>query len=343
MASGWAKLGEALAGNSDARRAEIEMKTMAGLAARDRALASARMDIEKAKALDSLGRHFADIGIPAPDAAAGVARSGVNLNTLTSGLGNIQEQGFRGAARDAAARGDLAAANAELFGVTNNPVTIPQVSGGMLLSNRLVPGGGTVTPTDVGMAQIRANDARGEAALIRANRPPAGRAGGGGVAPKLTEVQRARMGAELALLKPQIESALDDIAREAGRPNSPKAVAAKALLADLQKQQGAIFDKYEGGAAVAGPQVDFVIDDPENIPSAVRAALPALAQQLTPTEAMPQPREAPVAVDAINPRLFNAFQDSLGGVARPTSKAEYDALPKGTRFVAPDGTTRIKP
>ena len=30
-------------------------------------------------------------------------------------------------------------------------------------------------------------------------------------------------------------------------------------------------------------------------------------------------------------------------VARPSSKAEYDALPSGTRFIAPDGTERIKP
>lgn len=32
-----------------------------------------------------------------------------------------------------------------------------------------------------------------------------------------------------------------------------------------------------------------------------------------------------------------------GAVARPANKAEYDALPSGTRFTAPDGTTRIKP
>jgi hypothetical protein len=29
--------------------------------------------------------------------------------------------------------------------------------------------------------------------------------------------------------------------------------------------------------------------------------------------------------------------------AQPKSKAEYDALPSGTRFLAPDGTTRVKP
>lgn len=29
--------------------------------------------------------------------------------------------------------------------------------------------------------------------------------------------------------------------------------------------------------------------------------------------------------------------------AQPKSKAQYDALPSGTRFIAPDGTTRVKP
>lgn len=32
-----------------------------------------------------------------------------------------------------------------------------------------------------------------------------------------------------------------------------------------------------------------------------------------------------------------------GGVAQPKNKAEYDALPSGTRYLAPDGTVRTKP
>jgi hypothetical protein len=31
-----------------------------------------------------------------------------------------------------------------------------------------------------------------------------------------------------------------------------------------------------------------------------------------------------------------------GGVAQPRSKAEYDALPSGTRYMAPDGRTKVK-
>ena len=35
--------------------------------------------------------------------------------------------------------------------------------------------------------------------------------------------------------------------------------------------------------------------------------------------------------------------NSAGGPARPQSRAEFDALPSGTMFIAPDGTTRRKP
>jgi hypothetical protein len=34
---------------------------------------------------------------------------------------------------------------------------------------------------------------------------------------------------------------------------------------------------------------------------------------------------------------------SPGGVAKPASKADFDALPSGTPFIAPDGSQRIKP
>ena len=80
--NGWAKLGEALAGTSPAQRADIEAKTIQALAGRDRAMAGARMDIEKARALDGLGSYLTQMGIENGDAVAGTQRAGVNLNTL---------------------------------------------------------------------------------------------------------------------------------------------------------------------------------------------------------------------------------------------------------------------
>ena len=51
MANGWARLGEALAGVTPAKRADIEAKTVGALAQRDRSVAQARMEMEKAKHL----------------------------------------------------------------------------------------------------------------------------------------------------------------------------------------------------------------------------------------------------------------------------------------------------
>ena len=57
MANGGAKLGEALAGTSGARRADIEAKTINALANRDQNVADARMKMERARhaTQDSIG------------------------------------------------------------------------------------------------------------------------------------------------------------------------------------------------------------------------------------------------------------------------------------------------
>jgi hypothetical protein len=56
-------------------------------------------------------------------------------------------------------------------------------------------------------------------------------------------------------------------------------------------------------------------------------------------------------IDAVHgPGAYNKYlaarapaPSAAGGPAKPASEAEYNALPSGTQFVAPDGTTRIKP
>ena len=176
MPNGWNKLGEALAGIHPARREEIRQQTLQGLARTDSSLAKARMDLEKAKhfSQDSLGGYFLDIDSEDPEAVArakaGIALSGINYNTLEGGAAKLQEQRFRQAARDAAVEGDHGRANNELWGVASGPVEIPKVSGGMLLSNRLIPGGGDVSVTPIGQSMIDRNAAQGQAAMVRANR-----------------------------------------------------------------------------------------------------------------------------------------------------------------------------
>ena len=176
--NGWAKLGEALAGTSPAQRADIEAKTIQALAGRDRAMAGARMDIEKARALDGLGSYLTQMGIENGDAVAGTQRAGVNLNTLYGGLAKQQNMGFRQAARDAAVAGDQQLAVSEQFGLSSGPEELTKVQGGMSFNPHRENASMSVTP--VGQAQIGADNARGRAAIIRAERPPASRASGGG-------------------------------------------------------------------------------------------------------------------------------------------------------------------
>ncbi len=383
MANGWNKLGEALAGIHPARREEIRQKTLQGLARTDSSLAQARMDLEKAKhfSQDSLGGYFLDIDSEDPEAVArakaGIALSGINYNTLEGGAAKLQEQRFRQAARDAAVEGDPGRANNEVWGVAPGPIEIPKVSGGMLLSNRLIPGGGDVSVTPIGQSMIDRNAAQGQAAMVRANRPAASGGGRAG-APKLSAVDSARMKAELRIIDAQIDPVLNDISTYAGAtagPGARKLADAEARLAELQRQQQAIFDKYEGGSAGAPPpRVSELFGIP--IPAgmtrdqfadsiAFNQSLRAEGQPDMTRDEMAQflstgefKRAAPAATapapagGGINPRLFDQFQQSLtggtpapdprGGVARPTSKAERDRLPPGTRYIAPDGSERIK-
>lgn len=377
MANGWQRLGEAFAGVNPAKRADIEAKTMNQLAIRDANVAQARDAMAKSAALASLGSYFTDLGIDNPEAAAGVSRSGINLNTLTSGMSEIQKQQFRQAARDAAAGGNMGAANAELFGIASGPVEIPKVTDGVLLSNRLIPGGGDVSVTPIGQSTIDKNRATGEAAIIRANRPAASRGGGSTAAPKLSEIDKMRMNAELKAIEPQMQVVLDEVAKNRGATAGPgvrKLADAQAALAKLQAQQQAIFDKYANAAGSPGAAHPQRVSEMFGVPVpagmtpdqfgqavAFNQGLRSEGQPDMTRDEMAQflssgefSRGAPAAAapaEAINPRLFDQFQQSLtgsvaparaGGVARPTTKAERDRLPPGTRYIAPDGTERIK-
>lgn len=264
MANGWARLGEALAGVTPAKRADIEARTMGQLAQRDRSVAQARDAMARSEALASLGSYFANLDDP--ENLAGVARSGVNINTLYGGVGKRQEQGFRQAAVDAALGGDFGASNANLMGVARGPVEIPKVSGGMLLSNRLIPGGGDVSVTPIGQSTIRANDARAQASIINANKPRASGGGRSGAAPKLSEIEKMRLQSELKALEPQLQAALDEVARNQGATAGPgvrKLSEAQARVAEIQAAQQAIFDKYEGGMA-APVEIDTTPNEPDD-------------------------------------------------------------------------------
>ena len=246
--NGWAKLGEALAGTSPAQRADIEAKTIQALAGRDRAMAGARMDIEKARALDGLGSYLTQMGIENGEAVAGTQRAGVNLNTLYGGLSEQQKMGFRQAARDAAVAGDMQRAVSEQFGLSTGPEELTKVQGNMSFNPYRENAAMSVTP--VGQSQRGANSARAQASLITANRPRA--SGGGSGAPKMGEIPKMRMQAELAPINAQIAQASEVVARnEPGMRGATPSVYVQASerLRKLQEAQDAVFKKYEGASS----------------------------------------------------------------------------------------------
>ena len=251
--NGWERLGQALAGTSPARQEEIRQRTLNAMAQTDYNLARSRKAVQEQVKRESLGDAFAQIMADDPNARAyaDVRLAGVNLNELTNATGNIQKQGFHSDARDAAVR--MMGAdnpNSHVFGLTKTPQAFPTIQGGMLLSNRLVPGGGDVSTTAVGQSQIGRNNATGQAALIRANRAPASRGGGSSAASKMSEIDKIRLKAAMDDLTPMIAAARNEIIANEGA-SSPAAqtrlAAARERLAALQAQRDEIISTFGGG------------------------------------------------------------------------------------------------
>ena len=250
--NGWERLGAALAGTSPARQEEIRQRTLNAMAQTDYNLARSRKAVQEQVRRESLGDTFAQIMADNPNARAyaDASLAGVNLNELTNATGNIQEQGFRGSAVEAGTRGDWGGANAQLLGVANGPVSLPTVQGGMLISNRLLPGGGDVSTTAVGQSQIDRNNATGQAALIRANRAPASRGGGSSAASKMSEIDKIRLKAAMDDLTPMIAAARNEIIANEGASSSAaqtRLAAARERLAALQAQRDEIISTFGGG------------------------------------------------------------------------------------------------
>ena len=252
--NGWAKLGAALAGVSDADRADIRAKTINALAATDYNVERAKGAIMKQRELERLGDTFGGMDIAnAPDVANAV-RAGVNLNQVYGGLEKQQKMGFRQQAVDAP---DWDTANRAALGFGSGPVKLANVQGNTLINNAYQTGGGGVSATPLGESMIAENAAqaalantRGQAALITANRP---RAGGGSAAPKLDPVSKREFESADKLLNER-EKALR--AQTVGASTSPAAVARRqAIDAELQAIQAdrqALYGKFRSQLAGDG-------------------------------------------------------------------------------------------
>lgn len=156
---GFADLGRVLAGGVDTSDAYARGATRA--AQLQALIADARTKQAKAQAQARLPGALVALDMPAD--LATVLQGGYNPEQLSGYMGDVQEQGFRADAVARALAGDYAGTNAYLFGVANGPQQLATVEGQNLLANRFLPGGGTVTTTDQGRAQIGADEARARA------------------------------------------------------------------------------------------------------------------------------------------------------------------------------------
>lgn len=342
MANGWARLGEAFAGLSDAQRSDIQAKTQQQLAARDNAIAGAWMKMDEARnrglAEETYARMVAP-GASEEDRARAIAtlqRGGLNPNTGAGALGKLFEQSVRSDARDAALAGDFGGANANLFGIASGPQQLAQIQGDTVIGNRYVPGGDIRGPTSIGSARIERLGTQMLADRALANQRNQPRSSGGGsrssAAPKLSEIDKMRLNTELKPLQSALSSAqadLDDIQSSSRVPHPARMAQAQDRVAALQEQINSLFDRYEP----AREGVDFVIDDPENMPpqlvSAIRDQAKSLGEQFG------------GAQDFSNVSVSSS--GSSGAAPVISSQQQYNSLPSGALFRAPDGTTRRKP
>ncbi|GAB1407665.1 hypothetical protein MASR1M8_15840 [Thermomonas brevis] len=115
------------------------------------------------------------------------------------------------------------------------------------------------------------------------------------------------------------------------------ASAAKAIIAALEGDMRRKLTPQEVETVYAGGDFDFRAPDPlpRGPTSQMRWVDPTGETMVplgaTPAAGMPAPAKKPVPVPA------------AGEPLRIASKAAFDKLPSGTRFVAPDGTIRVKP
>ncbi len=165
MATGWERLGVALGQMSPGAREARQEQYLGDLIQRGRQDQLLRQEIMQTAGLEGLGDSLIRMGFD-PEMAGGMAglgRAGLNPTQFTGARGDLQEQGFRQDAVGDALAGNWNGANANLMGVARGPVQLATVEGQNLLGNRLLEGGGAVSTTEQGQANIGAAAARARA------------------------------------------------------------------------------------------------------------------------------------------------------------------------------------
>ena len=160
--SGWEAVGGALGrlfGGGQARDEAVYRDQLGQNASLEQKLATANRERMKSMALDAL---LNDESIPLQQRNILAAELGSQFSGLQQGLLRQQERGFR---NEAFTRADAAGygVNAPLMGLTNGPAELNKaLAGGTMRGNTYLPGA-DLTPTELGLAEMFADRARGNA------------------------------------------------------------------------------------------------------------------------------------------------------------------------------------
>lgn len=273
-----------------------------------------------------LAQSLSGLGVDAGQAqgAAGLVRAGQNVNEIGGLMKTLQSEAMRRAARDAAVRGDLNGANAQLMGLADKPVTLSQVTDGVAFNPIVAPGSNAFDPTAVGQAMI--NQRNAAAANSMAN------AGAAGALTDLRKVQTAAGGfnpntgskdklppiSDITSILPRKRPADDPLATPAPDPEQVAQV-----ISWLGQHPGANVGDYVNNAPVGSPGAVVPNDVGQLLTAATTPAVGPSGDVETPAENAAEPREEPVT------------GQGASGPKMPASQAEFDALPSGTLFINP--------
>lgn len=176
MATGWERLGAALAAGSPGAREARRDEMLGDLLVRGRQGEALKQDIMKTGGLEGLGDALVGMGFD-PSHASGLAaigRAGLNPEQYTGARGDLQGQGYRQAMVDAGLGGDIVRAGAYSLGLADKPLEMTKITDGTAYNPYAAPGLGDMLTTDVGQSTIRqrnaaagASNAQAQAALGR--------------------------------------------------------------------------------------------------------------------------------------------------------------------------------
>ncbi len=307
----------------------------------------------KLDALDpaTLAAAFAGAGVPQEHAAgaAGLDRAGNNASQIGALMKTLQEQAIARDARDAAVRGDLNGANANLFGLADKPVTLSQVTDGVALNPTVTPDQNAFTPTAVGQSMIGQRNAAAANSYAGA--------GANNALRDLRDTQTAaggfnpHVGAGTGKLPPvadirAILPATGPMNAQGNPTVNPADVAG--VMGWLSENPGMTVGDYVNRAPIgsAGAMPPRGADTLPGLPPAgvpgddsAAAGAPAITPQAVsqalasaaPPGSGPVPAAATKAVmDAVASKTADTSAPK-----QPSTQAEFDALPSGTMFINP--------